>query len=258
MIEFGKTLRAAREAKGLSVAQIAEATRMLSSMVENLEKEDFSSLPAPIYGRGFVKLYCEQVGLDPKPMIAEFMEIYNGARDIGIKEKPLVEKKPVEEPPVQAEPPPAIEPLAASPLERPSLFEEEPSTPPQPDLFTSPASQPLTAQASPAASRFSRYASPISDRYDTTPSFRWPSPATWRAAALAVVSIALIWAIVVGIRALYRATTDEECPISSTTAAALTTSEEAEKSQSSGKEVAAPAPDNAGRKMVNIPPLYTY
>ena len=58
MIEFGKTLKSAREAKGLSVAQVAEATRLLPRIVEDLEKEDFSHLPAPIYGRGFVKLYC--------------------------------------------------------------------------------------------------------------------------------------------------------------------------------------------------------
>ncbi|MBQ6522561.1 MAG: helix-turn-helix domain-containing protein, partial [Atopobiaceae bacterium] len=83
MIEFGKTLRSAREAKGLTVEQLAKATCLLPHVVEDLEKEDFSRLPAPIYGRGFVKLYCEQVGLDPKPMVAEFMDILNGGSGAG-------------------------------------------------------------------------------------------------------------------------------------------------------------------------------
>ena len=51
MIEFGKTLRAARESKGLTPGQIAEKTHMMVQMVEGLEKEDFSKIVAPIYGR---------------------------------------------------------------------------------------------------------------------------------------------------------------------------------------------------------------
>ena len=81
MIEFGKTLRAAREAKGLSVAQLAEMTHMTPARVEELETENFASIPAAIYGRGFVRLYCSAVGLDPKPLSDEFTEIFNGNRD---------------------------------------------------------------------------------------------------------------------------------------------------------------------------------
>ena len=89
MMEFGSTLRAAREARGLTVGQVADTTHMAPSTVEDLEKEDFSRIAAPIYGRGFVKLYCEAVGLDPKPLIAEFMDIFNGNRDTGIKDVTL-------------------------------------------------------------------------------------------------------------------------------------------------------------------------
>ena len=69
MIEFGKTLRMAREAKGLTPGQVAERTHMIVQTVEGLEREDFSKIVAPIYGRGFVKLYCEAVGLEPKPLV---------------------------------------------------------------------------------------------------------------------------------------------------------------------------------------------
>ena len=80
MIEFGKTLRTAREAKGLTPGQIAERTHMMIQVVEGLENEDFSRIVAPIYGRGFVKLYCEAVGLEPKPLVDAFMEIYSSGR----------------------------------------------------------------------------------------------------------------------------------------------------------------------------------
>lgn len=78
MIEFGKSLKAARETKGLTVSQLAEATHILTQIVEGLENEDFTKIVAPIYGRGFVKLYCEAVGLEPKPFIEQFMFLYNG------------------------------------------------------------------------------------------------------------------------------------------------------------------------------------
>ena len=41
MIEFGKTLRVARETKGYTVSQLAEMTHLKSSVVEGLENEDF-------------------------------------------------------------------------------------------------------------------------------------------------------------------------------------------------------------------------
>jgi CheY-like chemotaxis protein len=38
---------------------IAEATRMMVQVVEELEREDFRRIAAPIYGRGFIKLYAK-------------------------------------------------------------------------------------------------------------------------------------------------------------------------------------------------------
>ena len=121
-MEFGKSLREAREAKGYTVTQIAEATHIMPSVVEGLEKEDFSRIAAPIYGRGFVKLYCEAVGLEAKPFIDEFMEIMNGNRDVSIKERPVAASAPAQEavPPSPPPPPPAAER---------DLFTQEPEAP---------------------------------------------------------------------------------------------------------------------------------
>lgn len=79
-MSFGETLRAAREAKGLTCSQVAAQTRLLVQIVEEMEREDFHRIAAPIYGRGFVRLYAQCVDLDPKPLVAEFMEIYEGHR----------------------------------------------------------------------------------------------------------------------------------------------------------------------------------
>jgi len=79
-MSLGETLRLAREEKGQTISQVAEATRMMVQIVEDLEREDFRRIAAPIYGRGFIKLYAEHLGLDAEPLIREFMEIYTGSR----------------------------------------------------------------------------------------------------------------------------------------------------------------------------------
>ena len=147
MIEFGKTLRAAREAKGYTIGQVAESTRLMSSMVENLENENFSHIAAPIYGRGFVKLYCEAVGLDPKPLVAEFMEIYSGNRDVSIKERPVATPAPAAEP--KPIPPAEPEPTAV-PAPKPEPV-PAPEPEPAPAVLPQPAPyDPLPAEPAPA------------------------------------------------------------------------------------------------------------
>lgn len=79
-MSFGQTLRAAREAKGLTLSKVAHDTRILVQIVADMENEDFHRIPAAIYGRGFVRLFAEEVGLDPAPLVQEFMDIFSGKR----------------------------------------------------------------------------------------------------------------------------------------------------------------------------------
>ena len=117
-MSLGNTLRAAREACGFTTSELAARTHMLVQIVEGLENEDFRRIPAPIYGRGFIKLYCEAVNLDPKPLQAEFMDLFNRAKDAPAKsEMPPVRSRPqaVEQPPQPAVPAQkAAEPMPAT------------------------------------------------------------------------------------------------------------------------------------------------
>lgn len=243
MIEFGKTLRAAREAKGFTIAQVAETTHLAPSAVEDLEREDFSRIAAPIYGRGFVKLYCEAVGLEPKPMIAEFMEIFNGNHDISIKERP------VQAPPEKAEP-------AAEPEPEPIMAEERPEPAPvlkAGELFAEPEPQPA-AQPAP---RLSRYAAPMSQSQEPIPATSFISPAVWRIAALACAAIVLLWLGFLGVRALYRATSATADATEDETAAE-TPAAEVEKTKPAAAPTAekTPAAGKAQRSPQDVPALY--
>lgn len=64
-VTVGARLRAAREAQGLSVADVASRTRVTQRFLEALEDGDFSNLPSATYASGFARAYARAVGLDP-------------------------------------------------------------------------------------------------------------------------------------------------------------------------------------------------
>ena len=70
---FGSTLRNAREGRGLSLPQIAKATKIPLAALEALERNDISRLPGGIFSRAFVRAYAMQVGLDPEAAIDAFL-----------------------------------------------------------------------------------------------------------------------------------------------------------------------------------------
>jgi cytoskeletal protein RodZ len=77
MTEFGQTLRQAREAKDISLAQAERATRISKTYLEALEKHEFSELPASTYARGIVRNYAAYLGLEPAVMLASFEALTN-------------------------------------------------------------------------------------------------------------------------------------------------------------------------------------
>jgi cytoskeleton protein RodZ len=70
---FGQKLRDARERRGLSLRQIANATKISMITLEALERNDIARLPGGIFSRAFVRSYALEVGLEPESTIEEFM-----------------------------------------------------------------------------------------------------------------------------------------------------------------------------------------
>jgi cytoskeletal protein RodZ len=64
VVTVGQRLREAREAKGLSVEDIAAQTRIPTRHLLSLETGDWASLPAATYSIGFAKNYAGALGLD--------------------------------------------------------------------------------------------------------------------------------------------------------------------------------------------------
>ena len=157
MTYFGETIRKAREAKGMTTSQVAEKTRILVQIINAMEREDFSPIKAAIYGRGFVKLICECLDLDPKPLVAEFMDIYEGRRPpvsadvFQPKPSPPTSSAPFPAPKPEATPEPTPAPIAPTPIPEPVSEPApepvtEPSSAQSPEVPEKVEAQPLPAQ----------------------------------------------------------------------------------------------------------------
>ena len=64
VVTVGQRLREAREAKGLSLEDVASTTRIPMRHLASLETSDWDALPASTYSIGFAKNYAVAVGLD--------------------------------------------------------------------------------------------------------------------------------------------------------------------------------------------------
>lgn len=75
-IGLGESFRLARETMGLSRREVAEELKLAWKTVEDLEDENFESLPSFVYVRGYVKSYCKLVELDPETMSSKLSDVY--------------------------------------------------------------------------------------------------------------------------------------------------------------------------------------
>lgn len=90
---IGEALRRAREAAGLTLAQVAERTKVRPGILTEIEADDHDKLPALTYSLGFVKAYARTVGLDP----AETAERYRLESQKGDPVPTMVDLMPLEE-----------------------------------------------------------------------------------------------------------------------------------------------------------------
>ncbi|MDR4460929.1 MAG: DUF4115 domain-containing protein [Nitrospirales bacterium] len=73
METLGGLFRQTRERQRLSLEQIASRTRIQRHHLHALEEEDFASLPAKVFVKGFVRSYARALGLDEDNAIQLFL-----------------------------------------------------------------------------------------------------------------------------------------------------------------------------------------
>lgn len=66
---FGAWLRHQREARSVSMREIADNSKISLRYLEALEQDRFDVLPAPVFARGFLREYARVVGLNPDEVV---------------------------------------------------------------------------------------------------------------------------------------------------------------------------------------------
>jgi len=86
MKRLGEFLRRERQARGISLQQIAADTRISMKMLQAIEDGDGEQLPAPVLIKGFLRAYAQRIGLDPENVIIEYQ---NCIEEIGGRQQAI-------------------------------------------------------------------------------------------------------------------------------------------------------------------------
>jgi cytoskeleton protein RodZ len=77
---LGERFREAREGRGLSISDVAEQIRIRAVYLAAIEDENWNTIGAPVYIRGFLRTYARFIGMDPEEVVAAFNRTQAGAQ----------------------------------------------------------------------------------------------------------------------------------------------------------------------------------
>jgi cytoskeleton protein RodZ len=81
---FGEQLRGAREARGITLREISDQTRISMRYLEAIENDDYKRLPGGIFNRSFIKAYAKHIGFDEREALEGYART---ARERGAAEE---------------------------------------------------------------------------------------------------------------------------------------------------------------------------
>lgn len=80
---LGEKLRQARDERGISIAEVAEQTRISPHYLELIEQDDYRTLPGGIFNKGFVKSYAKYVGVDEAEALQDYARLISSQTNEG-------------------------------------------------------------------------------------------------------------------------------------------------------------------------------
>ncbi len=95
MIHFGQRLREERIRLGLSLEEVAAATKIRASFLSAIEKGEYKKLPSSAYVQGFVKNYIDYLGLSQKQYFALFKREFDEKEYVRVLPQGLVQQEDI-------------------------------------------------------------------------------------------------------------------------------------------------------------------
>lgn len=72
-LRFGEELRRERLARGISLEEVSNATKISMRILQALEASDLPRLPVPAFTRGFIRSYASHIGIDPEEKVCAYL-----------------------------------------------------------------------------------------------------------------------------------------------------------------------------------------
>ncbi len=82
MAALGQELKKQREARNISLDEMASSTKIVGRYLQALEEDRFDAMPGGFFVKGIIRTYAVYVGLDPDEVLAKY-------REAGIFEEPV-------------------------------------------------------------------------------------------------------------------------------------------------------------------------
>lgn len=95
MIRVGEKLKEERTKRGLTVIEVAKATKIRPAFLQAIESGSYNQLPGGSYAHGFVKNYIDYLGLPSKEYMALFRREFNEKEYLGILPDSFVGKEDI-------------------------------------------------------------------------------------------------------------------------------------------------------------------
>src|SRR3989442_5019528 len=74
MSALGQYLSGLREERGLYIEEMARVTRVASRYLEALERDDLTALPAAVFTRGYIRAYCQALGVQADDALGRYVD----------------------------------------------------------------------------------------------------------------------------------------------------------------------------------------
>src|SRR2546423_7020958 len=75
---IGEILATARVEAGLTIEDVSRETRIRGGLIQAIESDNFAPCGGDVYARGHIRNIAGVVGIDSKPLIAEYDRIHGG------------------------------------------------------------------------------------------------------------------------------------------------------------------------------------
>jgi cytoskeleton protein RodZ len=97
MESFGAYLKGLREAKGKTLEQISDSTKIAVSNLALLESDRHDLLPPRVFVKGFIRSCARELEMNPDEVLAQFDEFtkHRELPDYGEEEQPVVHQEPL-------------------------------------------------------------------------------------------------------------------------------------------------------------------